>query len=104
MVLCPWHFPGSPSQGVFLIQGSNLGLSHCREILYCLSHLGSPSWGREMEMGGEGRMGKEQVTWCCFSLLPVGLWRLPVTRGVPARPRGWPWAGHMGNCAWEQSI
>ena len=29
-------------QGVFLIQGSNLGLVHCRQILYQLSHQGSP--------------------------------------------------------------
>ena len=25
-------------QGIFLTQGSNLGLPHCRKILYCLSH------------------------------------------------------------------
>ena len=25
-------------QGVFLVQGSNLGLLHCRQILYHLSH------------------------------------------------------------------
>ena len=29
------------SWGIFLIQGSNLGLLHCRQILYHLSHLGS---------------------------------------------------------------
>jgi len=29
-------------QGVFLTQGSNPGLLHCRQILYCLSHQGSP--------------------------------------------------------------
>ena len=27
-------------QGIFLTQGSNLGLSHCRQILYYLSHQG----------------------------------------------------------------
>ena len=27
----------------FLTQRSNLGLPHCRQILYCLSHQGSPS-------------------------------------------------------------
>ena len=31
-----------PSPGIFLIQGSNLGLLHSRQILYCLSHLGNP--------------------------------------------------------------
>ena len=25
-------------QGIFLTQGSNLGLLHCRQMLYCLSH------------------------------------------------------------------
>ena len=29
-------------QRVFLTQGSNLGLLHCRQMLYCLSHKGSP--------------------------------------------------------------
>ena len=29
-------------QGIFLTQGSNPGLSHCRWILYHLSHQGSP--------------------------------------------------------------
>ena len=30
-------------QGIFLTQGWNPGLLHCRWILYCLSHLGSSS-------------------------------------------------------------
>ena len=29
-------------QGIFPTQGSKPGLSHCRQILYCLSHQGSP--------------------------------------------------------------
>ena len=29
-------------QGIFPTQGSNLGLLHCRQILYCPSHQGSP--------------------------------------------------------------
>ena len=29
-------------QGIFLTQGSNVGLLHYRQILYCLSHQGSP--------------------------------------------------------------
>ena len=49
-LLCPWGSPGKntgvgcPSllQEVFPTQGSNPGLSHCRQILYCLSHQGSP--------------------------------------------------------------
>ena len=39
-----WSVLGSHSllQGIFLIQGSNLHLLHCRWILYSLSHQGSP--------------------------------------------------------------
>ena len=29
-------------QGIFPSQGSNPGLLHCRQILYCLNHQGSP--------------------------------------------------------------
>ena len=29
--------------GIFLTQRLNLGLQHCRQILYCLSHQGSPN-------------------------------------------------------------
>ena len=49
-LLCPWASPGrntgvgshSLLQGIFPTQGSNLGLLHCRQILYHLSHQGSP--------------------------------------------------------------
>ena len=30
-------------QGIFLTQGSNLGLPHCKQVLYYLSHQGSPN-------------------------------------------------------------
>ena len=48
-MVCPWNSlvsnigVGCHSllQGIFLIQGSNLGLLYCRQILYCLSHQGS---------------------------------------------------------------
>ena len=47
--LCPWIFPGKNTgmgchcllQGIFLTQGSNPGLLHCRQILYQLNHKGS---------------------------------------------------------------
>ena len=46
-LLYPWNSPGKNTgvgshsllQGIFLTQGLNLGLLHCRQILYCLSHL-----------------------------------------------------------------
>ena len=50
-LLCPWDFQGKNTgvschfllQGIFLTQGSNPGLLHCRQILYHLSHHRSPS-------------------------------------------------------------
>ena len=46
-LLCSWDFTGKNTgvgchfllQGIFLIQGLNLGVLHCRQILYRLSHL-----------------------------------------------------------------
>ena len=48
--LCPCDSPGKNTgmgchsllQGIFLTRGTNPGLSHCRRILYSLSHQGSP--------------------------------------------------------------
>ena len=49
-LLCPWNSPGKNTgvgccsllQGIFLNQESKLGLLHYRQILYYLSHQGSP--------------------------------------------------------------
>ena len=46
----PWNYPGQNTgvgnlsllQGIFPTQGSNPGLLHCRQIIYHLSHKGSP--------------------------------------------------------------
>ena len=48
-LLCPWNSPEknigvgchSLLQWIFLSQGSNPGLPHCRQSFYCLSHQGS---------------------------------------------------------------
>ena len=48
-LLCPWDFPGKSTrvgchfllQRIFPTQGLNLGLPHCRQTLYRLSHQGS---------------------------------------------------------------
>ena len=48
--LCLWDYPGQNTglgclsllQGIFLTQGWNPGLPHCRQILYQLSYQGSP--------------------------------------------------------------
>ena len=49
-LLRPWDSPGKNTgagsralpQGIFPTLGSNLGLLHCRQILYRLSHQGRP--------------------------------------------------------------
>ena len=54
---CPWNSPSNNTgvdshsllQGIFLTQGSNLGLLPCRQLLYRLSHQGSPQ-GRVMAL------------------------------------------------------
>ena len=48
--ITPWNSPGQNTgvgsfsllQGIFPTQGSNPGLPHCRQIIYQLSHKGSP--------------------------------------------------------------
>ena len=48
-LLCPWNSPGQNTgvgchsllHGIFPTQGSNPGLLHCRQIVYCVSHQGS---------------------------------------------------------------
>ena len=55
-----WH---SLLQGIFLTQGLNPGLPHCRRILYCLSRQGSPS----------------------HSVTGDLLWCLPVCMGIKSR-------------------
>ena len=56
--LCPWDSPGKNSgdschsflQGIFQTKGSNLCLLHCRQILYHLSHHGSPKCSPSREI------------------------------------------------------
>ena len=51
-LLRPWDFPGKSTgvgcqfllQRIFLIQGSNPDLLHCRQTLYRLNHQGSPKF------------------------------------------------------------
>ena len=59
--LCPWSSPGKNTavgchfflQGIFPTQGSNPGLSRCRQTLHVLSHLGSP---KETKQGLKHRL------------------------------------------------
>ena len=71
-LLCPWNSPGKNTgvachsllQGIFLTQGSNQGLSHCRQILHHLSHQGSPWQNKVLEIQIPPR----------FELSPMSQW------------------------------
>ena len=65
-LLCPWDFPGKSTgvgchfllQRIFPTQGSNLGLLHCRQMLYHLSHQGRQAlYTKTLEM----HMGREHI-------------------------------------------
>ena len=66
----PWNSPGQNTgvgslsllQGIFPTQGSNPDLSHCRQILYQLSHQGNPwtlEWVAYPFSSGSSRPGIE---------------------------------------------
>ena len=65
-LLCPWNSPGKNTgvgchsllQGIFLTQGSNPQLLHCRWILYLLSHQGAQTT----------ELSKKKKKICPFSL------------------------------------
>ena len=64
-LLCPWNSPGkntgvgshSLRHGIFLTQGSNPGLLHCRQILYHLSY-----WGKDPDAGKDWRQEEKGTT------------------------------------------
>ena len=77
-VYCPWNSPGQNTtvaslsllQGIFPTQRSNLGLWHCRWILYQLSHQGSP-WIWELDHKAECQRIDPCELWCWRGLLRI---------------------------------
>ena len=84
---CPWNSPGKHTgvgchallQGIFTIQGSNPGLLHCWQILYCLCHQGSPLHGPETYLTftslrdiGEGNGTESDMTEATSQQQPQG--------------------------------
>jgi len=60
------------SRGIFLTQGLNLGLLHCRHILYCLGHQRSPHSKRLVYYSAPGlECWQDGISWA--SLLLTGL-------------------------------
>ena len=59
-ILCPWNSPGKNTgvgcrsllQGIFPTQGLNLGLPHCRQILYLLNGPSGVEWVKGCIEGG----------------------------------------------------
>ena len=58
-------------QGIFPTQGSNLGLPHCRQTLYCLSHQGSRNWTQIC-------LGPKSCSFLAITL-PALYWHLPTS-------------------------
>ena len=91
----PWDFPNKSTgvgchfflQRIFLTQGSNPGLPHCRQTLYHLSHKGSsssiPGLGRS---SGEGNSYPLQCS-CLENSMDRGAWRAIVLRVAKNRMR-----------------
>ena len=72
-------------QRIFLTQGSNPGLPHCRQILYHLSHQGSPrilEWVVYPLPRGTSRP-RNWTRVCCIA---GGFFTSWATRGAPAKP------------------
>ena len=81
-LLCPWNPPAkndgvgihSLLQEFFLTQRLNLGLLHCRQIVYCLSHQGSPSTLlREAEDWTNIHLKEYLIIWVFFQCSPFML-------------------------------
>ena len=73
-LLCPWDFRGKCTgvccqfllQGIFLIQGSNSALLHCRQTLYHLSHQRSRCIIRtetQKTLRSQSSLEKEEQSW-----------------------------------------
>ena len=85
-LLCPWDSSGKNTgvgcysllQGIFPTQGSDLGLPNYRQILYHLSHEGSPKVARLMLKTRQVHFLIEPnvglLAPCKANLLPVGCW------------------------------
>ena len=77
-----WRGLPSSLQGIFLTQGSNPGLPHCRQILYQLSHQRSPKgawrvYQRRQTLKGEHMGCSRPRNWTCSSCVSCTAGRFP---------------------------
>ena len=91
-LLHPWDFTGKNTgvgccfllQGISPTQGSNLGILHCKQTLYCLSHWGSPrDWHFILNIIVSNKIwnSKENLhstNFYCLAILPVFLRTFPI--------------------------
>ena len=98
-----WSGLPFPLQGIFLTQGSNLGLLHCRQILYHLSHRGSPMMTLQQSKSKLNYfeiLACKMTNWChCifFMLSPLPLWVYPDASGFPGGSDGKASACNVGD-------
>ena len=106
----PWTSPGQNTgvdsrsllQGIFPTQGLNPGLPHCRQILYQLSHKGSP---RILGVGSlsllQGNLPNPGIEPGSPALqvdsLPTELWGEPMELRLL---NSWPWDGRLIWITW----
>ena len=77
-LLCLWDSPGKSTgvgghatflQWIFPIQGSNLSLPHCRQILYYLSHQGKTDGHEQIREScdkGKDKINSSSICWAFF--------------------------------------
>ena len=85
-MLHPWDFPGKSAgvdchfllQGIFPTQESNLGLLHCRQMLYCLSHRQKNEGmePKEQQYPVVGVTGDRSKVRCCKEQYYIGTWNV----------------------------
>ena len=100
-LLCPWDSPGTNTgvgchsllQGIFLTQESNLGIPHCRPILYHLSH--QESFGGSLFEKTSSAASAKPTRKCPW----MSTGSCPRARGLLLHtPRPHPWAcGHQNH-------
>ena len=81
-LLCSWDFPSKNTgvgchsllQGIFLTQGLNLGLLHCRWILYYLIHQGSPHLGHSYRKKMSCYWSEEMTCYLSLQYMKMLLW------------------------------
>ena len=82
-------------QGIFLTQGLNRGLVHCRQILYRLRHRGSPVRSNYIDRTSDGRAVPVDRLFSARHLLPAALLcGLPLSAPPRLHPLDWTFPGH----------